>query len=142
MDDDGLVDDRRIEIKFSCGDFVRIIPKRDGEEAEDIGFDVLERYDGPWQQFLEWRNDVWRRTGLCPYSGFYVATQSTWLSEVQEQRRWPWAKELRHYVLVGRDNYIEVLARGFAWREWIWLGGEREQFTNPDDVVESGQGID
>jgi hypothetical protein len=138
---DGLTDDRRIEIKFSFGYFARINVKSDNEDIEASGFDVPDQYDGPGQDYLDWRKRRWRETGICPDSGFYLATVSPWLDSVNEQFGLSHLS-LRHFLLAGRDNYIELLAKDFALREWLWLEGARDQFTNPDDVVGSGSGVE
>lgn len=138
---DGLTDRRRIEIIFSSGCFARVSVKSDSEDVEASGFDVLDGFGGPPQDYLRWLVRCWRETGICPRSDFYLATVSPWLDSVRKKAGVA-HPALRHFLLAGRDSYIEILATGFAWREWMWPCGPRDQFTNQDDVVGFGSGIE
>ncbi|MES1200877.1 MAG: hypothetical protein ABUS57_05455 [Pseudomonadota bacterium] len=137
LTESGLTDDRRIEINFASAYFARVSAKDDNEDIDASGFTVVRMDEGPSDQYLEWRRRRWRQTGFCPESGFYVATESPWLTSAGFAHL-----ALRHFVLAGRDNYIEVLASGFAWREWMWPSGPRDQYTDPQDVVGSGEGVE
>ena len=48
--------------------------------------------------------------------------------------------DFRHYVVDGRDGYVELIARQFRWREWLWTEGEREQAPARGSVVGEGEG--
>jgi hypothetical protein len=135
--DSGLTDDRRIEINFTSAYFARVSMKDDDADIDESGFTVLGMYQGPSAQFLEWHRQRWQQTGLCPDPRFYMATESPWLSSVGLTHL-----ALRHFVLAGRDSYIEVLASRFSWREWMWPSGPRDQYTRPNDVVGSGEGVE
>jgi len=54
--------------------------------------------------------DLWLSTGICPDPGLYEVRNSDLLSEFPQQ-----SNELRHYMLLGHDEYIEVLAKGWSW---------------------------
>jgi hypothetical protein len=137
LTDSGLTDNRRIEINFVSAYFARVSVKDDNSDIEESGFTVLGMHDGLSDQYLDWRRRRWRQTGLCPDPRFYVATESPWLSSAGLRHL-----SLRHFVLAGRDNYIEVLASRFSWREWLWPSGPRDQYTSPDGVVGSGEGVE
>jgi hypothetical protein len=138
---DGLTDNRRIEIAFSSGYFARVTAKADDEDIEASGFDVLEGFSGPMQDYWDWRERRWRETGLCPDPSFYVATASPWLDSVNQQFGMAHLS-LRHFLLAGRDSYIEILAKRFSWREWLWTEGLRDNIANTDDVVAVGDGVE
>jgi len=79
----------------------------------------------------------WRVTGNCPNPGFYVAKQSAWLESMPDFFR----RDFRHYVVEGRDGYVELIARNFKWREWLWTEGQRDLVPERSPVVGEGQGV-
>ena len=134
---DDRIDDRRIEIEFELGYFARCGPHDDTSNIESIGYRIAPKFDGAIENYSDWRRPEWKATGYCPKSGFYVATQSAWLATVPEF----YQRDFRHYVVDGRDGYVEVIARSFKWREWLW--GEnchREEAPSKGPVVGSGEG--
>lgn len=136
MRDDGLVDSRRIEICFESAWFARCGPKPDDDDIGAIGYEIRDRGGTSQNDYAEWRKLQWRSTGLCPNPGFYLAVHSDWLESAS---RAGWRK-LNHYVLEGRDGYVEVLAERFRWREWLWTSGARDGLTSDMDVVALGEG--
>ena len=48
----------------------------------------------------------------------------------------------KHYVVVGRDNYIEIIAERYEWREWLWPTGSREDYRDDASVVFSDSGTE
>lgn len=54
--------------------------------------------------------DLWLSSGICPDPGMYEVRNSHLLSEFTEQ-----SNELRHYIMLGHDEYIEVLTNGWSW---------------------------
>lgn len=141
LGDDDLTDYRRIEVQFSDCYFARVNVKDDNEDIDASGFEVLGRFSGPIEEYLDWRHHRWRATGLCPDPRFYVATQSSWLASVTAKFGLAHLS-LRHFLVAGRDNYVEVLASGFSWREWLWSTGPRDQCPDANEVVGSGAGVD
>lgn len=135
LGDGGLTDTRRIEISFEGAWFARCGPKLDNDDITSIGYGVTGAYDGASRSYLEWRKMQWRQTGFCPDSGFYVATRSDW-QETAHASGW---QKLNHYVLDGRDGYVEVLAERFRWREWLWTNGVRDELTSEADIIGSGE---
>ena len=137
---DSRTDSRRIELVFPTAQFVRVGAKRDDEEIGESGFEVVEACEGGTQDYLQWRERRWRETGFCPDSGLYVATVSPWCDAIKTSGLLSQTSP-RHYVLAGRDSYIELLAERFSWREWLWLDGPRDAHCAPGDVVGSGSGV-
>lgn len=139
---DDLIDLRRIEITFKSAYFARCGPHDDSEGIEAIGYMVdggEEPYAGLPIDYVRWSAQQWRERGHCPESGFYVAKSSDWLDTALGYRKHP---AMRHFVIDGRDGYVEVLAESFTWREWMWLDGSRDELTDPSKVVASGGGVE
>lgn len=54
---------------------------------------------------------LWKTTGLCPDSGMYEVRESQWLRDLGlDPGAW------HHYILLGHDEYIEVIATKFEWQ--------------------------
>ena len=53
---------------------------------------------------------------------------------------------VRREVVKGKgDSFkdiVELIARGFAWREWKWRDGHREDAPMKGPVVGSGEGVE
>jgi hypothetical protein len=136
LQSDGKTDSRRIEIAFELCYFTRTGPKPDTGGVESLGYDLIPKYDASINDYLTQRATQWRATGLCPDSGFYVATESPWLQSLDEWFR----NRCRHYVIVGRDGYIELIAQRFKWREWGWARGRREDAPEHGPIIGEGEG--
>lgn len=135
LTDDDRTDDRRIEIAFSMCHYARLGPHDDSVGVEAIGYRVEGEYEGDVRQYLAWRRRQWRATGICPDPGFYVARQSAWLTALPDFKN-----DFRHYLVDGRDGYVELISRGFGWREWMWCDGHRDDAPMKGPVVGSGEG--
>jgi hypothetical protein len=134
---DGRTDSRRVEIAFQLCYYARVGPHEDSEGVEMLGYVVEPPIPCAAAEFLEWRARRWRETGNCPDPGFYVAKQSVWLDSLPAFFR----RNSRHYVVDGRDGYVEVIARQFRWREWLWAEGLRESAPARGSAVAEGEGV-
>ena len=56
-------------------------------------------------------HNQWISTGNCPDPSMYEVRGSKWLTAMGLD-----AADWRHYVLLGHDDYIEVIARGWQWQ--------------------------
>lgn len=137
LNEDARVDSRRIEIQFSRCYYARLGYHRDTESIKAIGYKIDPTYNGKMEGYLEWRQREWNATGHCPNSGFYVATKSAWLLSLQDS----FQTDFRHYVIDGREGYVELIARRFSWREWLWIDSHREKAPSKGPVVGSGKGV-
>jgi hypothetical protein len=54
---------------------------------------------------------LWKKTGVCPDPGMYEVRESQWLRELGLD-----PAKCHHYILLGHDEYIEVIAAKFEWR--------------------------
>lgn len=114
-----------VRVDFELGGFARTTPHRDDEDLRAAsGYDItpLSQYDG-LTGGDEQETAEWLRTGLCPDPGLYFASDSSWLASVRQswaaaQRTSRTANEAVHFVIDGRDGYVEVIAAGFSWTAW------------------------
>jgi hypothetical protein len=139
LQDTGLIDDRRIELTFSGCWFARVAPKDDNEGIDAVGFEVVSPFSAiqdTWER-LRQEQQEWQRSGYCPDSGFYVAVTSAWLSDLPEYQ-----SRFKHYVVSGRDGYVELIAQNYAWREWLWVDSDREEAPNKSEVIGEGSSSD
>jgi hypothetical protein len=134
--DDDRTDSRRVELVFEGCYHVRVGPHSDTEGIEAIGYEIVELFAVDAADYLLQRSRLWRESGFCPDSGFYVALQSAWLAGLPDRFR----LGSRHYVVEGPDGYVELIARGFRWREWLWNAGDRESAPSNGPLVGEGDG--
>lgn len=62
------------------------------------------------QEYTQAFDEAWRRFGLCPNPRMYDVQGSPWLRELQIQ-----AREYKHYLILGHDAYVDVVAQAFEW---------------------------
>lgn len=139
LSDAGRFETCRVDIEFDSGYFARIGPHDDSETIEAIGYKVTGEFDGDLEGYDDWRVRAWRASGTCPDSGFYVAANSEWIDALPAYFR----REFYHYVIDGRDGYVELIARKFAWKVWAWdwpnVG--RDDVPSMGPVIDCGCGI-
>jgi len=134
LQDNNRTDIRHVEITFRKCYFARLGPHGDSEGIEAIGY----RIDPPRPaglEYIDWLRQRWRETGFCPSSRFYIAKSSDWLPTLPDF----FQGDFRHYVVDGRDGYVELIAREFEWREWLLLRDEPDRAKWP--LVGEGAGI-
>jgi hypothetical protein len=113
-----------VKVDFELAAFASAKPHRDDEELREVsGYDIIPRRNdhspGAWQR----QEKEWLGSGVCSDPGFYFSTNSRWLelerdSWAARQRTSRRADEAIHFLLDGRDGYLEILAAGFTWRAW------------------------
>jgi hypothetical protein len=136
IQENGLIDSRRIELAFESCALARAAPKHDNKGLDAEGFELLENLPAdPRLNYLRWLASEWKRCGYCPRSGMWIATQSAWVGDDVLART-------RHYVVCGRDGYVELIARSYSWREWLWVDGHREGVPGTEPVIASGMATD
>jgi len=132
---DDKTDMRRVTMRFSLCYFARTGYHEDSGGVESIGYRVAYPEPPPdGLDYLNWWRDRWHQDGLCPDSGFFVAESSAWLASLPEQFR----RDSNHYVIDGRDGYVELIAQGFEWNEWIWKDGLRDDVPSNGPIVDQG----
>lgn len=55
-------------------------------------------------------DSYWRETGQSPDPGLYEVVDSPWITDFGVND-----PELRHYIVVGQDEYFEIAARAWRW---------------------------
>jgi|GEM_PF-6774614 hypothetical protein len=53
---------------------------------------------------------LFREKGICPNPYFYIVENTSWFREKQVYQRLP-KRGFKHFLLVGYDSYLEVLAK-------------------------------
>ena len=137
MSTEGHLESCRVDIAFSLSYFAKVGPHNDSESIESIGYTVKDQYEGGAASYIEWRNRAWRASGKCLDSGFYVAEHSEWIMTLPPF----FHRDFRHYVIDGRDGYVELIARRFSWKAWLWSSGNRDEAPMKGPVLDSGEEI-
>jgi hypothetical protein len=107
----------RLRLVFDRGGWLRLTPSySDTEVVREDDYDWSDTFPlipGPdAAAALSRFSELWRATGRCPDPRAYEVHDSPWLAEVQAQGA---GFGFRHYLILGHDRYVEVLATG--WRE-------------------------
>ncbi len=118
---------RRVRILFERGLWSRMCPAySDSEVVKESKYDwsaVVGRYksgeDPP--TWLRRFKVTWLDTSICPDPGMYEVENSPWLREIESVEGSK--EELRHYLFLGHDAYVEVLAEGWTWKAERDLAG-------------------
>ena len=116
-----LPDDRQgpfvmqlIAVTFQEAVAARMIPFEPSEflefESEESKGSDVEGFERGVRKFQE-QLGRWRKTGICPSSGFFEVVQSPWVRELGIDD-----EEFRHYFSFGRSVRLDVIARGWTWR--------------------------
>jgi hypothetical protein len=122
----------RVRLVFRFGTWVRWSPAHaDLEPVPKGDYDwsgVPEPSPGPgfYESFLQERRR-WAETGICPNPYIYEVHESLWLRKVNARETI--RDRLRHYLILGHDAYVEVLAEG--WHE--------EELTPPVEQTEAAE---
>lgn len=56
--------------------------------------------------------ELWLHSGVCPDPAMYEVVPSQWLAEEKLDPSAGW----HHYLLLGHDEYVEVIAKGWDWQ--------------------------
>ena len=129
----------RISIAFEDCYYARVGHHEDSESVEGIGYLLeLECNLRDVFAFMKWVEQTWIASGFCPQSGFYYAKESEWLASLPSN----FQKHARHYVIDGRDGYVEVIASRFTWQEWLSPDSPPENGPSQEILVASGEGVD
>lgn len=59
-------------------------------------------------------NDSWSMSGICPDSGFYCVSESTYFQQFGISNS---NNKIKHWILTGHDEELHVLAERFIWKE-------------------------
>ena len=137
MSTEGCLEACRVDIVFSLSYYAKVGWLNDTESIDSIGYAVKDQYRGDADSYIKWRKETWQVSGKCPNPGFYVAEHSEWIMTLPPY----FHRDFHHYVIEGRDGYIEMIAKGFSWKVWLWLSGHRDDAPMKGPVLDSGEGI-
>jgi hypothetical protein len=105
-----------VKVDFEMAELVSAKPHADDEGVFDVsGYDISPTVRDISQR-ERWEAE-WLQTGVCPDPRFYFSRDSRWL-EAERQRNGAALRAATHFVLDGRDGYVEILAAGFTWQAW------------------------
>jgi hypothetical protein len=119
-----------IRVDFADAAYASAKPHRDDEEVFTVtGYKLIQpdvrtgsEGIGLLDEF-EQEQEEWKRTGICRRPDFYFSRDSRWLEA--ERDSWAWRhrggsrpEDAVHFLLDGRDGYLEILASGFHWSAW------------------------
>jgi hypothetical protein len=113
-----------VKVDFELAAFASTKPHRDDEDLLSVsGYDIVPKKRAGGYAASQHDEAEWLRTGVCPDPSFYFSADSRWLkaerpSWAARQRASRQPEDAVHFLLDGRDGYIEILASGFAWRAW------------------------
>ena len=102
-----------VEIVFNGCYFARVAPMSDVAGFDEYCFRIESGKAQDSEGEIAWPPREWVETGVCSDSGFYFATESEWMESLPLLFR----RDCRHFVLAGRDGYVELVAREYKWRE-------------------------
>jgi hypothetical protein len=108
----------RVTLVFDAALWARMCPSySDGEVVPEGDYDwsgVPQLSTGSdFRESVSRRRSRWLETGLCPDPRAYEVTFSPWLAQLRFTT--VQGQSLRHYLVLGHDVYVEVLAT--SWRD-------------------------
>jgi hypothetical protein len=109
-----------VELEFFGATYACARPHRDNEEIGDVT-----GYTFP-------KVNPWDSNG----SLIFVSRSSSWISRERENWKYrlrgsPSLDDLRHFLIDGRDGYVEILASNLNWRLWPSWDAHRKR-VDPD----------
>lgn len=114
--DESLTPYRLVRINFKNGCYGRTLGAyADDQEIpeDDYDWSALPCNPLPGEDILgnvKRRGVYWSQTGKSPDPSAYEIEHSPWLTELGDE-----AKGLHHYIFLGHEIYVEVLAEGWSW---------------------------
>jgi len=105
-----------VKVIFNDGLWVRMLPSYSDEDVVDpelFDFSALPCPIGVKQNASLWVLNFqkkWREDNRCPDPGIYEVRSSVWLNEIGAR-----SLDFKHYLVLGHDSYVEVIARSWSW---------------------------
>jgi hypothetical protein len=107
---------RLVKVSFDDATYARLSPAfSDSEVIPEAQYDWSNVPGGVMPEESAETNvanfaQLWEEKSLCPDPRMYEVRNSGWIRDVgADSGVW------RHYILLGHDEYAEVIARGFEW---------------------------
>lgn len=117
---------RLVRLMFKLAIAARMCPAyADSQVIEESRYDwsdVSDDYDLGEQigDYLARRNERWLGTGICPNPRAYEVETSPWIDELARPHR---PTGWKHYMVLGHNSYVEVIAKGVVIEEGQVLSG-------------------
>ncbi|HVI43357.1 MAG TPA: hypothetical protein VM802_00740 [Chitinophaga sp.] len=104
---------KKIKIDFPLFAECRFLNFNFGEHNYDnfLIRDPSDRYVKDTYDWKEW-DSIFAETGVCPNPYFYEVENTTWINN-KDFYSDLFAKGFKHFILVGYDSYLEILANGY-----------------------------
>lgn len=109
-----------VEVAFDEFGWCRVAPAiTDGIVIDEAAYDMSEVSSTTLElgeSLVEWRTRFrlqWIETGICPNPGMYEVVGSSWYLALSLDG--PRAAH-KHYLLLGEEMSIEIIATGWQWR--------------------------
>jgi hypothetical protein len=108
---------QRVRLRFMGGVIARLLASK--SESEDIDYEAYDWSGVPAanlqpgetvEELLDRRDRYFLDTGLSANPRFYMIENSDWLAEEA-----PGRDDLHHYMLLGDETNLEVIAAGWEW---------------------------
>lgn len=120
-----------VELRLHSGQWVRTFPalSDDPFRPTEIDWSAVPFAGARGAQLdrllIEFRN-MWVSSGKCPDPGVYEVEHSEW-ARLQRAERFG----CKHFLVLGHDIYVEVLALDLSWR---WIRGRKSEAIETSDL--------
>lgn len=71
--------------------------------------------NGGFSNYVELFHAQWNFTNICPNPSVYVLEESEWTRQMGYGKDGPPQLQFNHYIFLGDDYNVEVLARSLEW---------------------------
>lgn len=116
VNDDGRSAYRHVRINFKNGQYLRISPAVSEHDVIGYGNYDWSMVPGESQEGEDLQDNLkrteryWLETGESPDPAVYEVEGSPWLEQLGAK-----ARGLHHYIVVGHDDAVEVIAQAWSW---------------------------
>lgn len=122
--DNAEVPYRLVRVTFTAVSHLRVLPAISS-------WQVIDEDDYDWRyakftyvegssidDYLQRTAEEWLRSGICPNARMYVVEKSPWIRELGSEYY-----GASHFLLLGHDAYVEIIADKWEWQEGQALPG-------------------
>jgi hypothetical protein len=108
---------RVIRVSFSEPKLHRVCPAVSDHEViseEEFDWSAIDssmKHGESVEHNVQRTQSLWLQSGVCPDPCFYEVQGSQWLSQAALGDQ----TSLHHYLLLGQDEYVEVIAEDWRW---------------------------
>jgi hypothetical protein len=132
-----------IRIVFHCAEVIwaRITPSEIAESTDEYDENAVRVRPNPGEGVYQLRNrnlNKWTESGVCHDPSMYEVHGSEWLQSVGKDD-----PILKHYLIIGHDIHVELLAHDWTWElvgePWgiILFDQDHNKLTNDSELNET-----